>query len=216
MGGAEMISLVIVANEKWGDFATPYINSVRLAGDPLEIILVSTDGSFTESEHYKLITMPKEKHYNYMQALNAGAKVSNGDWFIFSNDDVLCQKPFVKQIEALDRVGLYGAEIRHKTKQKFGAEVSYIYGWQMIMHKSIYMAVGGFDEYYLHAGFDDIDFSWRAQKKGVPLYEIKPYPFIHLADQPGNRHRRAQVDGFREMQARSKEHFLEKVRNDSY
>ena len=211
-----MISFIIVANSNWGDYAIPFIDSIRINGDRQDIILVDNGSKipYLPSNKYRLIRLEEKAHYNYMAALNTGAKIASGEWLMFCNDDVLCTGDF-RRLEGLERVGIYGAQLRHKKNKIFGADVNYIYGWMLLMHKSIWMAVGQFDEYYLHAGFDDLDYCWRAAKLGVKSVEVSPWPFVHLADKKNGLHRRMTVDGYREMQARSKEYFLKKVKNDS-
>lgn len=207
-----MISFIIVANSNWGDYAISFIESILLQGRKCEIILVDngSDKPYPPSDNYHLIRLEPKGHYNYMAALNAGADVATGEWLMFCNDDVLCTGDF-QWLEGLDQVGVYGAELRHKTKEKFGVDVDYIYGWMMLIHRRIWMAVGQFDEYYLHAGFDDIDYCWRASRAGAKSIEVKPWPFVHLADQKNEKHRRATVEGYAEMQARSKKYFLKRV-----
>ncbi|HOJ01295.1 MAG TPA: glycosyltransferase [Anaerolineaceae bacterium] len=208
-----MISLIIVANNKWGDFATPYIESVLRYEPNTEIILVDNGSPepYPSSCDYHLIRIDPTEHYNYMAALNAGARAAHGDWLMFSNDDVLCKGAFAKTIESQSFSWLYGMEVREKpAKWGAGKDFCYVYGWLLIMHRAVWEIVGEFDEYYLHAGFDDLDYSWRCQEKGVPL-KILDLPFVHLADQPGNFHRRMTVEGYKENMKRSKAHFLEKV-----
>ncbi len=216
-----MISFIIPTNNNWGDYVNPYIDSVieHTKKDQrirIEFIVVDTgsDVPYEPSSKYRLIKMPKEKHYNYMKALNLGASMARGDWLIFSNDDVLCEGEFYDDIKRLPRIGIYGNAIREKTLDTFGANVRYVYGWQIIMHKSVFATVGEFDEYYLHAGFDDIDYCWRASRRGMPIVKAN-LPFVHLADLQ-KKHRRVTVKGFREIMARSKEHFIKKVQNDDY
>ncbi len=210
------ISFVIVANSNWGDYATPYIESVLRHEPDTEIVLVD-NGSikpYEEYDNYKLIRLEVSGHYNYMRALNEGAKLTNGEWLIFSNDDILCWGGFRNEILDLPHRGLYGREMRTKDPAwGLGRKLKYIYGWIMLMHSSVWDEVGKFDEYYLHAGFDDIDYSWRCQCKKIPLKTIH-LPFVHLADTNEGYHRRMEVDGYKENMLRSKEHFLEKVKND--
>lgn len=209
-----MISLIIVANNAWGDYADDYIESVIRNESSTEIILVDngSPSPYPESDLYKLVRLESEENYNYMKALNLGAKEADGDWLMFSNDDVLCNGAFSNKIHGLSKNCLYGMEIRRKlAKWGTGKDFLYIYGWLMIMHKSVFKKVGKFDEYYLHAGFDDIDYSWRAQSKGIELRKID-LPFIHLADQPDGFHRRTAVDNYTENMLRSKKHFLKKAR----
>ncbi len=208
-----MISFIICANSNWGDYAIPFINSIRGQGRKCEIILVDNGSNkpYQKDDKYTLIRIDPKGHYNYMAALNAGARFATGEWLMFCNDDVLCTGDF-NWLEGLNQVGVYGAKLRHKDKVKFGADVDYIYGWMLLMHRRIWMAVGKFDEYYQHAGFDDLDYCWRAKQIGTKSVEVKPWPFVHLADQPNNFHRRMTVDGYKENMERSKAHFIEKVR----
>lgn len=210
-----MISFIIVANSNWGDYATPYIESLLRNEPNIEIILVDngSDKPYPSNHDYKLVRLDPAGHYNYMAALNAGAKLATGDWLVFSNDDVECRGAFTNTINSQKYSGLYGMEIRQKpARWGAGREFCYIYGWLIIMHRAVWEIVGEFDEYYLHAGFDDIDYSWRCQEKGIPV-KVLDLPFVHLADQPNNFHRRMTVEGYKENMERSKAHFLKKVKN---
>lgn len=207
-----MISLIIVANSDWGDYAEAYIESVNRHEPGVEIILVDNGSQIPYPPgNYKLIRVDPSKNYNYMQALNMGAKEATGDWLIFSNDDVLCKGNFADVVQSQPYNGMYGMEVRQKpARWGAGREFCYIYGWLMIMHRAVFEIVGNFDEYYLHAGFDDIDYSWRCQEIGIPVKALD-LPFVHLADEPDNFHRRTTVEGYKENMERSKAHFLEKV-----
>lgn len=206
-----MISMIIVANSKWGDYASPFINSIY-EHDKAEIILVDNGSPVpydTKKQHWTIRLDPDE-NYNYMKALNTGARAATGDWLVFCNDDIVCTGPFYDQINSLSRNFLYGNEIRQKDRA-WGLEFKYIYGWMLIMHRTLWDAVGPFDEYYLHAGFDDLDYSWRAQQAGYGLWKLE-FPFVHLADLPEGRHRRKTVSQYEQNMSHSKAHFLEKSR----
>ncbi len=189
------VSVIFPYTKAFGDFATPYTESIHKYEPDVEVIAVNTEA---------------EADYQYTKALNQGAQRATGDWLLFSNDDILCQGPFVKQVMALSERRIYGMELRRKTKQGWGANVEYLYGWILLMHRSLHREVGPFEEYYLHAGFDDIDYCWRAKQAGFGL-AVANLPFIHLADQVGGQHRRYTVPGYKDQMARSKEFFLSKV-----
>jgi GT2 family glycosyltransferase len=210
----KMISQVIVANNNWGDFATPFVDSVLKHYANTEIILVDNGSKkpYKKDPRYKLIRLEAETNYNYMKALNVGMRETTQDWMVIGNDDVLCTGPFFKKITSLPVNMLHGPEVRRK-KAYWGIKKSffYLYGWIIIMHKSVYKKIGDFDEAFLHAGFDDIDYSWRAQQLGIHLNVIDDIPFVHLADMGDQQHRRREVPGFHENMAKSKEHFVRKV-----
>lgn len=206
-----MISFIICANSKWQDYATGFVNSLLLYEEGVEIVLVDNGSPkpYPPSPDYHLIRLNPGEQYNYMAALNAGAEVARGDWLAFCNDDIVCTGPFSSQIHSLDWRNLYGMEIRCKDAS-WGLDFCYIYGWIILVHRKVWEAVGPFDEYYLHAGFDDLDYSWRCQQVGFGIEQAR-LPFVHLADISGNSHRRMSVPGYRDSMTRSKAHFLEKV-----
>ncbi|MBX3004569.1 MAG: hypothetical protein KF821_01930 [Anaerolineales bacterium] len=189
------LSVIFPYTKAYGDFATPYTESIHKHEPAVQVVGVNTEG---------------EPDYRYTQALNQGARQAAGDWLMFTNDDILCQGEFVELVSGLDPNNIYGMELRHKTKEEWGADVEYLYGWILLMHRQLYDGVGPFEEQYLHAGFDDIDYCWRAKQAGFGL-EVIDLPFVHLADQPGGEHRRYTVPGYREQMARSKRFFLAKV-----
>lgn len=190
-----MISVIFPYTLKFGDFASGYISSLRRHEGDIDIVKVFTGNKAS---------------YNYTTALNVGAKQATGEWLLFSNDDILCTDKFTHLVEGFDRNNIYGMEMRRKTKAEWGADVEYLYGWLLLMHRSLFDAVGRHDEGYVMAGFDDIDYCWRAQQLGYGL-KVVDLPFVHLADRPGGTHRRYTVDGYKEQMVLSKARFLAKV-----
>lgn len=190
-----MISVIFPYTLKFGDFVSGYIGSLRRYERDIDVVSVFTGN---------------KANYNYTAALNAGAKQARGEWLLFSNDDVLCRGEFASFVEGLGHNNIYGMELRRKNKVEWGADVEYLYGWILLMHRSLFDAVGWHDEGYVMAGFDDIDYCWRAQQLGYGL-QVVDLPFVHLADRPGGTHRRYTVDGYKEQMALSKARFLAKV-----
>lgn len=209
-----MISFIICANSRWGDYAGRFIESLyRNEEKHFEVILVDNGSPvpYQAEPGFELVRLEQKGDYNYMLALNTGAALAKGDWLVFCNDDIMCQGRFFYRIEGLVPDAIYGMELRRKDRD-WGLEFKYIYGWMLIVPRKVWDATGLFDEYYLHAGFDDLDYCWRAQQLGFAVQTVD-LPFIHLADQRniGSFHRRAVVQGFHENMKRSKEHFLKKV-----
>jgi len=207
----EMISVIIVACSDWGDYATPYIDSILKYKPDADIVLVDnrSKNPYLSNPKYNLITTNYSGEYQYTKLLNMGAESAKGDWLIFSNDDVLCIDDF-SFFEDYDKNAIYGAELRSKTAQNFGVDVDYLYGWNLVMHRDVFNDLGGFNVKFMHAGLDDIDICYRAKKKGYELVEVIPYPFVHLGDEM-KKHRRALVKNYAKMQSRSKNIFLREV-----
>jgi len=202
-----MISVIIPAWTDKGDYLTPYINSIRTHEPKVEILVIDNASKkpVSPSKDYRLFR--REIPMGYASALNYGADNSRGDWLIFSNDDCLCTGSFKKLIHSLDKLTLYGAEIRHK-KPAWGADITitYVYGWIQIMHRTVFELVGRFDEYLTGFGLEDINYGWRAGEHDMPIEAIS-LPFKHL-----ETHRRCETETFTDEMNEAKKYFIEKVR----
>lgn len=187
-----MISIIITATNKFGDYATPLIESIIKYEQDIEIILIDNASPQPyETQGVSIIRFDEQQNWSYM--LNTGAQKASGDWLMMLNDDVMCHGIFKKRIEGLDKNGIYGPQIRQKPISWVGKRIEYLYAWLLIMHRQAFFDIGGFDENYPAAGVDDIDFAWTAQQNGYRL-KVLSLPFKHLADQPGFVHRRTKWD----------------------
>jgi GT2 family glycosyltransferase len=212
-----MISVIIVASFKWGDYVSPLIGSILNQETDTEIIVVNTspaDCTLRPLYDCKVLRLPETEAggYLYCKALNMGAAEAQGDWLLFSNDDVLCYGKFRSIIEGLMPFGMYGKTVRHK-KPAWGVEVTYLHGWNMIIPVSVYDAIGPFDENFDQAGVDDIEYGWRAERLGFHVLPAD-VPFLHLADYGDHEkivHRRETVPGYWNAMKRNKDYFLRKV-----
>ena len=206
-----MISFVICAsNHSGNDLATPFVESILKYEPDSEIVLVDNGSTipYRESENYKLLRLDYPLgSFSYPRALNEGFKLTIGDWIAFCNDDVLCTGKFKDLINGLNRNILYANEKRYKNPSwGAGVRIDYLFGWILLMHRSLYLDVGQFDEFYNQASCDDLDYCWRAYKKGFSV-DVAGLPFEHL-----DLHRRTQVKDFDEINQRNKAYFIEKVK----
>lgn len=112
---------------------------------------------------------------SYAAALNYGMAQVRVDWYITMNNDVLLSAPFAPYLEGLPP-GVYGNVMMPAFTHNMGRE--WLDGWVMIVHRAVYEAIGGFDENFLMAGFEDADYCWRALEAGY-LCRALPFPFYH-------------------------------------
>jgi len=207
-----MISVVITVYTDFGDYATPLIQAIRACEPEVEIIVVDNASTIPfKADGCTVIRLNKKRSWSHM--LNTGAKQASGDWLMLLNDDVVCDGKFAHFVNNLNPNKIYGPEIRCKPKHWVGEEISYLYAWLLLMRKDVYGAVGGFDEGYIAAGVDDIDFCWSAQEFGYGIGVIN-LPFRHIADEPEFQHRRKKwsADYQADMELNRKR-FAEKVNN---
>jgi GT2 family glycosyltransferase len=145
--------------------------------------------------------------------LNTGANAAPDGWLMLFNDDVLCYGAFAETVGGFDKNTLYGPNILKKPAFWVGKPIQYLYGWMIIVQKTAFLDVGGFDENYIAAGVDDIDFCWTAQNKGYRIKSVK-LPFTHIADQPDFDHRRKKWDDkYEQNMEKNRQRFAEKVKN---
>ena len=167
------VSIVVVGIGQWLEYTEPYIKSL-LQFEPGVKVVVVDNGSVPR---YSVSAVRFEKVYSYAASINAGLRACpSSDWYVVSNNDVLCNGSFVEALEKLDPDTLYGNKIH-------GNDVCerYVDGWIYFISRQVWDAVGLFDERFLIAAYEDIDYSTRAVKAGIPIEQVS-LPFQHLEE----------------------------------
>ena len=68
---------------------------------------------------------------------------------------------------------------------RFGDRViPYLEGWFLFMAADVFQSIGGFDERYSPCDYEDVDFSYAAEEKGIKLVKV-PMPLRHIGGQTG-------------------------------
>lgn len=115
-----------------------------------------------------------DKRVSFAKALNVAAETIKTGWMVMVSNDVIVTDPFVEFINTLDPKVIYGKD----GNKGYGR--TWLDGWIYVMTKRTFDKVGGFDENFKAAGFEDADFCWRADAAGVKIEIEKRLPFIHL------------------------------------
>lgn len=128
---------------------------------------------------------------------NAGASRGTSDWIVFLDDDIRLPVGWLKHVESVlarppgldifsgtimstqpDNVFSQVAEdfvVRHKL---YGTRW-FLVGAMLFVRRSVFEAVGGFDERFLGAGGEDWDFCQRAHAAGVSVGVIPDVRCAH-------------------------------------
>ena len=172
------VSLIITAyrTPNLPDYTRALIDDVRKYEPDIEIILVDCNSKppYPPGKDYKLVNV--QQPYNIGKMTNAGIKAASGDWLVISNDDVTCWDAFSHRVRGLDKSTLWGKEIAEKRIKR--ERYPTVYGWLVIMHRTLYDELGAFDETNPITGLD-VDYSLRALKAGHPVGTVN-VPFRHL------------------------------------
>lgn len=156
-----------------------------------EIIIIdnnSTDGSveFVKNNYSQIKIKKLEKNYGFAYPNNLGAKISNGDYLLFLNNDtivtpnfifelveiissnpniVICQSLLLKMNGDVDSSGDFidylGREFNSREKKPTFQRILSARGASMLVKKDVFFELGGFDEKFF-VSFEDVDLGWRA------------------------------------------------------
>lgn len=171
---------------------------------PLEIIVVSdgdTDGSWRVAEIFGATVLRLPTSGGPARARNVGARAAKGDIVFFVDADVTLHPNTLSQVEQrflhspdlAALIGSYddapGAEnflsqyknlFHHYTHQISSETASTFWGACGAIRRSVFQAIGGFDERYRKPCIEDIELGYRLKRSGYPIHLCKDIQVKHL------------------------------------
>lgn len=136
--------------------------------------------------------------WNRSQTLNLGAALSQGDWLIFGDIDLIYPSDFLEKLAQTCRKGVkYNYRCRYLPEGEGRTDYALLAATHgeatlsrdtglglSILTKADFDAVGGFDERFLIWGVEDIALQYRVQKAGietawVPAEELVTFHIWH-------------------------------------
>jgi len=120
-------------------------------------------------------------------AMNKGVEQARGEIVCLLSDDVRIYGEFISRVQSTLIAypeGIVAADIVDWPAgwNQFGATptFNYIQGYFMAMKKETFEYIEGFDDRFAPYDYEDVDFSYRAQKLKIPLIKTA-LPLQHLA-----------------------------------
>lgn len=117
---------------------------------------------------------------------NAGARAAQGEWLIFLDDDCEPRSDFlaaylsqIKACTSKERIALEGATYRMEDSPSLLWEAPHnpeggaLISCNFAIPRRLYLEMGGFDERYPMASFEDTEFAARLQREGVGIVFVK-------------------------------------------
>lgn len=137
----------------------------------------------------------KEPGSGYGPACNLGIEQAHNDIVVCMNDDVYIGD-FAGMVisTASNNSELFGAQLLRfntgwNTFRDEGGRVitiPYLNGWFVYAKKEVWKELdGGFDTRFVPCDFEDVDLSYRASLKGIPLKEVS-LPLNHIGGRSAN------------------------------
>jgi hypothetical protein len=174
-------------------------NSIHYSDDPgVQWIIIdngSTDGTGGILEYWKditgdrLVVIKNETNLGFSVACNQGAARADGDTLLFLNNDVVIKGDYLTPMEkALDHNpnSLVGPQLLNSDTgwNVFGDTlISYLAGWCLAMTKKTFDDLGGFDERFSPAYYEDMDICYNAMQSGYELQKV----WVPLEHYPGEQ-----------------------------
>lgn len=190
------VTPLIVGIDGWEEYTAPLLESIFEHEPDCDVVVIDNDSS---PPYPPLPYVVRTERTCYSAAINRAAlEAPAADWLLVMNNDVLCDGPFIEQVAALDDNALYGMTLRR------ARGVRYIDAWFVAIPRRIWDDVGEWDEGYVFASWDDIDYSYRARQAGYRLREVD-LPFTHLETR-----QRVSLPGFKGTHKRNERYFMEK------
>ena len=179
-----------------------------LATDRFEIIVVdnnSTDDSvdFTKTNYPRVLITSLEKNFGYAYPNNLGSQKAKGKYIFFLNNDTkvtpsflesivnemendskigICQSLLLKPNGSVDSSGDFidslGVPFSSKKMIKTKRKILSAKGAAMMVRKSVFEKLGGFDENFFIT-FEDVDLGWRCWINGFEVYLIPDSVVYH-------------------------------------
>jgi GT2 family glycosyltransferase len=158
----------------------------------------SSDGTGGILEHWKdiigdrLVIIKNETNRGFSVACNQGAAQADGDILLFLNNDILINADYLTPLEKAlgdNPNALAGPQLADSDTgwNVFGDQlISYLVGWCLAVPKEIFNTLGGFDEQFSPAYYEDVDLCYNATQNG---FELQPVwvPLQHLGEESGDQ-----------------------------
>ena len=155
-----MISIIVTSIGFFDEHIVPLYQSFSNYGD-FEFILVLGDETRKKSRS---------------ELTNRGLAAATGDWLLVLDSDVRCEGDYSFIYELPDD-HIYGILIH---KMKMGRDIEWLDECGILIPRSLYEEIGGFDENFLTSmAFGGCDYSIRAKKAGWTVKHLDA-PFVHL------------------------------------
>jgi len=207
-----LVSIIIVNYNGQHHLKKCFESLSKIDYNQIEIILVdnnSTDNSieFIKSNYSSTIIIKLDKNYGFAEPNNIGVKNAKGSYLLFLNNDTIvtenfisslvqyaesnerigiCQSLLIKQNGDIDSSGDYidkiGVSFSSKEKVTEVKEIFSAKAASMLMRRSVFEEIGGFDEKFF-TSFEDVDLGWRTWLIGYEVVVIPESVVYHLGSQ---------------------------------
>jgi GT2 family glycosyltransferase len=212
MNTKPLVSIIIVNYNGRNLLENCFKSLEKVIYSNFEIILVdnnSDDDSiqYIKENYPETMVIKLDENYGFAKPNNIGSEKAKGQYLLFLNNDTIvtpnfidelvnaieddpqigiCQSLLLKSNDEVDSSGDFVDDIgiafsSHEKSSKI-REILSAKGASMIMRKSLFVKLGGFDEKFF-VSFEDVDLGWRSWIIGCKVVLIPRSVVYHLGGQ---------------------------------
>lgn len=172
------VAAIIIGIDGWEKYTLPLVESIRRHEPDCDIVVVDNASPspypYLDPGEYPNTFVLQTERLCYSAAINRGKDVAGDvDWTLVLSNDVLCTGPFIHLLKPLGDV-VAGPQLWHEHG------LTWLVGWCVAIPRTVWDAVGGWDEAYQVSSWEDVDFSVSAVEQGYSLARLPDFPFKHL------------------------------------
>jgi len=208
--GTPLVSIIIPVHNKFRYTYHLLISILNInINIPYEIIIaddMSNDETKIIEQYTKnIIVLHNDKKYDFLLNCNKASKFAKGKYILFLNNDSKVNygwlNSLVSLIESDDKIGMVGSKLQEaggivfndgecsnfgrydnsdNPEYNYVKEVDYISGASILIRKSIWEKIGGFDERFIPAYYEDTDLAFQLRKNGYKVIYQPKSVLIHF------------------------------------
>lgn len=193
------LAAIVIGHNQWERWTLPLVKSIQ-EHEPLCQIVVVDNNSDPAYPKMDGVTLAWADNESVAKAINMGVYVAGfREWYLVLDNDVTCTGPFMHFLDDMDQYTIYGAEFKEWRYFNF------LIGWCTFIPRMAWKMVGKMDESYVHWGYQEVDWLWRAEKAGFEQRKMD-LPFKHHAH--GSHQYVKDMDNWRKV---NQQRFLQKA-----
>ena len=185
------VSVVVVCHNNF-KLTTKCIDRIKNASAEAEIILVDNNSNdetqgWAEKQD-QIVYLRNQMNLGCAIGRNQGAKWATRDYILFLDNDQFIGEGYIECLLDLD-VDIAGCEhwkvggdgITHRQVNDVMTNMSYVGSGGMLIRTEVFHELGGYDERYAPAWYEDVDFSFRAKEAGYSIAILLKADIEHFA-----------------------------------
>lgn len=187
MSSTPKVSIIVLSHLNWNRYTRDFLVQIMEKTDfqDYEVICVNNGNGkgitkdfndwIAHDKRFKMIE--SEKNLGFAGGNNLAAKYAKGEYLLFINDDIIIHNKgwLSNLVKAKNDKNIVGAQLiknNQHTAYKYKTQ-EYLGGWCVLVTRDEFESIGGWEETFGKAFYEDVWFSRELAKKGKKLVQVE-------------------------------------------